>query len=90
VQLRDDREQIITQADHFVMEGLLTQPILTQLIEQDDWLRDSAELKMPDALPSGQYRLLVGLYDPDTFERVPLLADTSGENAAILERLSVP
>jgi hypothetical protein len=90
VQLRDDRDQIITQADHFPLGGLLTQSVLSRLIEQGAWLRDSVELKMPNALPSGRYRLMVGLYDPDTFERVPLAADASGENAAILERLSVP
>jgi hypothetical protein len=90
VQIRNEQEQIIAQADHFIMQGLLTSTVLEQLVEQREWLRDSAILKMPASLPDGNYRLLVGLYDPDTLERVPLEADTSGENAAILERLTVP
>jgi hypothetical protein len=57
---------------------------------QGEWLRDTADLTVPQELPSGTYRLLVGLYDPDTFERVPLVADQSGENAVILETVSIP
>jgi hypothetical protein len=63
---------------------------MAQLRAQHEWLRDSAELALPENLPSGPYRLLVGLYDPDTFERVPVIADTSGENAVLLETISVP
>jgi hypothetical protein len=63
---------------------------LAQQVERREWLRDSAALRMPATHPGGNYRLLVGLYDPDTLERVPLVADTSGENAVILERLTIP
>ena len=57
---------------------------------QGEWLRDTADLTVPRELPSGTYQLMVGLYDPDTFERVPLVDDQSGENAVILETVSVP
>jgi hypothetical protein len=90
VQLRNEQDQTVAQADHFIYEGFLTSGVMAQLRAQHEWLRDSAELALPENLPSGPYRLLVGLYDPDTFERVPVIADTSGENAVLLETISVP
>jgi 4-amino-4-deoxy-L-arabinose transferase-like glycosyltransferase len=90
VQLRDEQDQIVAQADHYIFEGFLTGLIMAQLRDQNEWLRDTADLTLPQELPSGTYRLLVGLYDPDTFERVPVVADQSGENAVILKTVSVP
>jgi 4-amino-4-deoxy-L-arabinose transferase-like glycosyltransferase len=90
VQLRDEQDQIVAQADHSVFEGFLTGSIVAQLRDQNEWLRDTADLILPQELPSGTYRLLVGLYDPDTLERVPVVADRSGENAVILKTVSIP
>jgi hypothetical protein len=90
VHLRNDQNQTIAQADHYPMEGLLSSSTLRNLGEQGEWLRDTAELTLPEKLPGGTYRLLVGLYDPATSERVPLVGDESGENAAILETVEVP
>lgn len=90
VQLRNEEDQIVAQADHFVFENLLISSVLVQAMQQGEWLRDTADLKLPASLPSGTYRLLVGLYDPDTSARLPLVADQSGENAVILETVSIP
>jgi hypothetical protein len=90
VQLRNEQNQTVTQADHFIYEGLLTGGMMGQLKEQGEWLRDTADLVLPESLPSGVYRLFVGLYDPTTLERVPLVADTSGESAVLLETISIP
>jgi 4-amino-4-deoxy-L-arabinose transferase-like glycosyltransferase len=90
VQLRNEQDQMVAQADHYMLEGFLTGSIMAQLRDQNQWLRDTADLNLPQGLPSGTYRLLVGLYDPDTLERVPVVADQSGENAVILETVSVP
>jgi 4-amino-4-deoxy-L-arabinose transferase-like glycosyltransferase len=90
VQLRGEQDQIVAQADHYIYEGLLTGSIVDQLRDQVAWVRDTADLTLPQTLPSGTYRLLVGLYDPDTLERVPVVADRSGENAVILETVTVP
>jgi 4-amino-4-deoxy-L-arabinose transferase-like glycosyltransferase len=90
VHLRNDQNQTVAQADHYLMEGIFSSSTLRSLGEQGGWLRDTAELALPGKLPSGTYRLLVGLYDPATFERVPLMGDESGENAAILETVTVP
>jgi hypothetical protein len=90
VQLRNAGDENIAQADHYILEGMLDGATLARLIEQNEWLRDSTALAVPAGLAAGEYRLLVGLYDPDTFERVPLIADTSGENAVLLTTLRVP
>ncbi len=45
---------------------------------------------IPTEIPSGDYRLLVGLYRWDTLERMTVVNDMSGENAIELELLTVP
>jgi hypothetical protein len=90
VQLRDSQNQIIAQADHFIFDGYITGAVLVQLKSQSEWLRDTANLVIPSPLPPGDYHLLVGLYDPTTLERLPLLGDTSGENAVFLNTISAP
>jgi hypothetical protein len=87
VQLRDGQGQTIAQADHFIFEELLTSAEWARLREQGEWLRDTAHLRVPLPLSadSDPYRIYVGLYDPDTFERVPVVNDTSGENAIVID-----
>ncbi|MGQ9501330.1 MAG: glycosyltransferase family 39 protein [Anaerolineae bacterium] len=84
VQLRNEQNIIIAQADHYILEGLLSGDVLRDLMEQREWLRDGVQLYIPNPLPQGRYRLLVGLYDEVTGERVPVQGDTSGENAVVL------
>jgi hypothetical protein len=90
VQIRNEQDQTVAQADHYIFEGFITDSIMQKLREQEEWLRDTADLSLPQELPPGTYRLLVGLYDPDTLERVPIVADHSGENAVILETVTIP
>ncbi|GAB4543534.1 MAG: hypothetical protein Kow0063_36790 [Anaerolineae bacterium] len=87
VQLRNGQGQTIAQADHFIYEGLLTLEEWNRLREGGEWLRDSADLRIPLPLPAGggPYRIYVGLYDPVTLERVPVLNDMSGENAVVID-----
>ncbi len=90
VQLRNDQDQIVAQADHYIYEGFLTASVLAEAVEQGEPLRDTADLALPSEMPPGTYRLLVGLYDPETFERVPVAGDRSGENAVLLQTVTVP
>lgn len=87
VQLRNRRGQIVAQADHFLYEGLLTEEAGRNLRQQGHWLRHTADLQLPIPWPKedGPYQIFVGLYNPDTFERVPLLDDASGENAVVID-----
>jgi hypothetical protein len=92
VHLRDGAGQTISQADHFIYEGLLSSEEWGRLQKEGEWLRDTADLRVPLPLPKdgGPYRIVVGLYDPETFERLPLLNDASGENAVIIELPGLP
>jgi hypothetical protein len=90
VQVRNTQNQNVAQADHFIFAGFLPNSALAQLKDQGEWLRDAVALAWPEHLAPGSYRLLVGLYDPTTFERLPLISDTSGENAVLLETILVP
>lgn len=94
VQVRDAKGQTIAQSDHFLLEGLLTLKVWQALQQKGEWLRDSTDIQLPLPLPpAGQpYRLYVGFYDPTTLERVTIVNDSSGENAAVIDlpRLANP
>jgi hypothetical protein len=38
---------------------------------EGDLVADRYDLSLPPGSPSGLYRLLVGMYDPDTLQRLP-------------------
>ncbi len=86
VQLRNGQGQTIAQADHFIFDETLNSKRWQKLRDENEWLRDSTYLSLPNPLPAseGPYHIYVGLYDRDSFERVPLLNDTSGEFAALI------
>ena len=84
VQLRDRQNQVVAQADHFFYNGLLTLGEWQSLYNENEWLRDTAQLPLPPSLNAGPYKIFVGLYNPETQERVPITNDSSGENAAII------
>jgi hypothetical protein len=43
---------------------------------RDEVIVDERTVPIPDDLPPGDYRLVVGLYRADTGERLPVLAPT--------------
>ncbi|MBN1995512.1 MAG: hypothetical protein JW953_22685 [Anaerolineae bacterium] len=51
---------------------------------------DLITLSLPPDLPAGNYTVLVGLYQLDTLERLPVANDASGENAVILGEFTLP
>jgi hypothetical protein len=78
VQVRDSDNNTVAQADHplFVSRDVLTADGLM--------LRDGATLAIPPDLAAGEYHVLAGLYDPISAERLGLINDQSGENAALV------
>jgi hypothetical protein len=89
VQLRNGQDEIVAQVDHYIFEGWLSVDVLRDLMGQGEWLRDGVQLTIPSPLSRDRYRLLVGLYDEMTGERVPVQNDTSGENAVVLTWLDL-
>jgi len=92
VQLRNRQGETIAQADHAVYQGLLTVEEWDSLRRAGEWLRDAADLHLPQPLPdaAGPYRIFVGLYNPETMERAPLVNDTSGESAVVIQLPQLP
>lgn len=92
VQLRNNQGETISQADHFLYEGLLTLEEWKVLRKEGEWLRDTADLRLPLPIPTdGQpYQIYVGLYNPETFERVFVVKDMSGENAVVINLPNLP
>jgi len=45
-----------------------------------EFVRDPYDVAIPEGTPPGEYGLVVGMYQADTGERLPLLAD-NGETA---------
>lgn len=86
VQLRDAANSTLVNADHQPYHGLVP----TSSWPAGGVIQEVTWLTLPPDLPPGSYNLYVGLYHPDTLERLPLQADTSGENALILGPLVIP
>jgi hypothetical protein len=58
-----------------------------------EWVVDQYEIAVSPAAPPGEYRLLVGLYDPGTGARLPVLNDDGqpeGDHAQLEEVIRVP
>jgi glucose/arabinose dehydrogenase len=83
VQVADQENNIVAQADHALY---ISRDVLTV---DGTMLRDGATLSLPPDLPAGHYQILVGLYNPESSERLALIDDQSGQNAAILAEFVV-
>ncbi len=80
IHLRDTDNTTVVNGDH--------QPY-NNLVPTTRWpvgktLKETIRLDLPSDLPSGTYRLMIGLYSPQTLDRLPINHDTSGENAVII------
>jgi 4-amino-4-deoxy-L-arabinose transferase-like glycosyltransferase len=81
--VRDQRGETVAQADHFFGHGLL------DLWPPGDILADRFVVNLPAQLAAGDYVMAVGIYCPSTGERLPVVPDTSGENAVVLGSVRV-
>jgi hypothetical protein len=84
VHLRDGNNNTVAQADHFIYDGKVPSSRWGSLLNNDIAIRDGATLVLPADLKPGHYRILVGFYHPETFERLGVVNDQSGESAVIL------
>jgi hypothetical protein len=86
VHLRDAAGHNVVQADHQPLAPVYP-PTLWPV---GDIVRERSVLALPEDVPAGTYELWIGLYRLDTQERLPVLRDTSGENAVLLGQVVVP
>jgi 4-amino-4-deoxy-L-arabinose transferase-like glycosyltransferase len=86
VHLRDGTGRTLAQSDHLPLAPVYP----PTLWPPGQTVRERSVLALPVELPAGEYGLWVGLYRVDTLERLPIIGDTSGENAALLTVLRLP
>jgi hypothetical protein len=86
VHLVDAQGQLIEQSDHFPLEGR----VMTSQLLPLEIITDSCIITIPEELARGVYQLEVGMYEPETGERLPALTE-NGErwqhNKIVLQRL---
>lgn len=75
VQLLDSADQV--RAQHDAQPGNDT--LVTTTWAAGEYVLDSHRLNLPSALVPGEYRLIVGMYLPDTLERLPVYDTVSGQ-----------
>jgi hypothetical protein len=85
VHLRDMNNVTQASADHQPYDGVVP----TTRWRAGAVVKDVVWLDLPADLPPGEYRLLVGMYRVDTLERLPVMEDTSGENAVDLGTVQI-
>ncbi|MBI2911348.1 MAG: hypothetical protein HYY05_04340, partial [Chloroflexi bacterium] len=70
VHLTDGQGKVVAQVDREPLDRRFP----TSFWEPGEEIRDPLSLPVPVGVASGRYRLLVGLYDPETGARVPVTA----------------
>jgi hypothetical protein len=84
-QLVDEEMNIYAQ-----MDSLHPGRYPTHLWEPDEYNQDAHEIFIPPGTPPGEYSLGIGLYDPETMMRLPIL-ESAGHQAGMyfLDRITV-
>ena len=86
VHVRDATGRNVAQGDHQPLAPVYP-PTLWPVGQT---IRERSVLTVPDYVPAGTYDLWIGLYRLDTLGRLPIVNDTSGENAVWLGQVVVP
>lgn len=89
VQVRDTENNSVAQADHFIYDNKVPSSRWEALLAKDTAIRDGGTLFFPPDLAPGTYRIVVGFYQPDTFARLGVINDQSGESAVSLGEFAV-
>jgi len=82
IHLRDEQGATRAQRDAQPFDGLYP----TSQWQPGETIAQPLEVDVPPDLTAGPYSLYIGLYRLDTMSRLTLEADSSGENAVILDK----
>ncbi len=85
VHFRDQAGQTVLQFDHYPFDGL---------VPTTDWipgstLKETFTIPWSGELAPGTYQIYIGLYDEQTLTRLPVENDQSGENAVLLDTITI-
>ncbi len=85
IHVRDTNGTIVTQCDSQPLGG----DYPTSHWRPNETIIDPHQIPLSTDLPPGEYQIWVGMYQLETLERLPLVADTSGENAILLGSMTI-
>jgi mannosyltransferase len=85
VHLRDATNTTVAQQDFQPFDGAYP----TRRWQVGEIVAETRQFRLPAGLVPGVYEMRIGMYRPDTLERLPVASDGSGENAIILLTLHV-
>jgi 4-amino-4-deoxy-L-arabinose transferase-like glycosyltransferase len=83
--LRDQSGKTVGQFDY----QPFGQAYSTKFWQPGQFLADQQQFTIPANFSPGEYNLVIGFYNPQTLERLPLINDQSGENALLLTQLRI-
>jgi hypothetical protein len=83
---RDEHNVTLAQVDFLPYDGRLP----FQIWLPGEIIRETRTLHVPIVPPNETHRLVVGIYDPENGERLPLENDSSNENVLELAKSSTP
>lgn len=88
VHVRDEQDNTLLSADHQPYDNLVP----TSRWPVGSLIKETIRLQIPPDFMPGVYKIYVGMYlfDGTEFARLPVIADTSGENAVIIPNFVVP
>lgn len=86
VHLRDSDGHTVAQYDSQPLAGAYP----TGQWQPGETITDPITLALPADLPRGTYTLWAGLYNLETLARLPVVNDTSGENAVLVGEVTLP
>lgn len=91
IHLVDAQGRVIAQRDYTPVEGIRP----TNLWEPKEWIYDQPGILIPPGTPPGTYALWMGMYDPQTGDRLPLrmegteITDRIDAGRLLVEKLNV-
>lgn len=84
----DEAGQIWAQADR--IPTVDENPLPTDMWDKGEWIGDTFQLTLKPDTPPGQYSLLAGVYDSQTFERLPAISEQAGQTVVHITSLNIP
>jgi hypothetical protein len=85
VQLLDPAGRLVTQHDGQPLYGYLP----TRSWSPGDLIPDRHRLPLPEDLPPGRYRLIVGMYALETLERLPVRTAQGAADYVLLTEIEL-
>ncbi|MCQ3980616.1 MAG: hypothetical protein DPW09_44980, partial [Anaerolineae bacterium] len=58
--------------------------------DEDEWIVDAFQISLDPTTPPGHYKLLAGLYNPQTLERLPVVGGVEGQNIVEVTAVTLP